>query len=91
MNRRGFLKFLGVTPAVVAAPAIARALPEASLKPSPLSGLLLEALEKAVNPPLIIDSHAVVRECVSLFPGAVTWVDAEWVDAEFARIGPTFR
>lgn len=80
MNRRGFLKFLGLAPAAtVAAPIIAEAKPWSYATAPIPRDLLIEAMEKAINPPMIIAGpRAVMWDMVSLFPGCVTWVDSEY-------------
>lgn len=51
-----------------------------------MSLVLLEAGEKAVNPPLIA-THEVVRSDLSVMPGGVTWIDAEYDE----RLGDALR
>jgi len=57
-------------------PATITALPDARLIQS-MTYAILEAGEKAVNPP-IIATQDVVRSDVSLFAGGITWVEAEY-------------
>lgn len=57
-------------------PASVVALPEARLLQA-MTLTLLEAGEKAVNPPLIATKD-VVKSDMQMFPGGVTWVDAEY-------------
>jgi hypothetical protein len=69
----------GMSPAVVAA------LPEARLLQA-MTLTLLEAGEKAVNPPLIATKDA-VKSDMQQFPGGVTWVDMEYDE----RLGEALR
>lgn len=57
-------------------PATVAALPEGRLLQA-MTLTLLEAGEKAVNPPLVATKD-VVKSDMQLFPGGVTWVDAEY-------------
>ena len=57
-------------------PATVAALPEARLLQA-MTLTLLEAGEKAVNPPLIATKD-VIKSDMQQFPGGVTWVDAEY-------------
>lgn len=57
-------------------PATITALPDARLIQS-MTWALLEAGEKAVNPP-ILATQDVVRSDVSLYAGGITWLDAEY-------------
>lgn len=66
-------------------PATVAALPDARLIQA-MTLVLLEAGEKAVNPPLIAASD-VVRSDVQVFAGGITWVDAEYDE----RLGEVLR
>lgn len=57
-------------------PAAVAALPEARLLQA-MTLTMLEAGEKAVNPPLVAQAN-VVKSDMQMFPGGVTWVDAEY-------------
>jgi len=57
-------------------PATVAALPEARLLQA-MTLTLLEAGEKAVNPPLVATKD-VIKSDMQMFPGGVTWVDAEY-------------
>ncbi len=57
-------------------PATVAALPEARLLQA-MTLTLLEAGEKAVNPPLVATAD-VIKSDMQQFPGGVTWVDAEY-------------
>jgi hypothetical protein len=57
-------------------PATVAALPEARLLQA-MTLTLLEAGEKAVNPPVIATKDA-VKSDMQMFPGGVTWVDMEY-------------
>lgn len=61
------------------------ALPDARLLQS-MSLTLLEAGEMAVRPPMIATKE-VIRSDVALFPGGITWVDAEYDE----RLGEVLR
>jgi len=67
-------------------PATITALPDARLIQS-MSYSLLEAGEKATNPP-IIATQDVVRSDVSLYAGGITWVDAEYDEKLGAALKP---
>ena len=67
-------------------PATITALPDARLIQS-MTYALLEAGEKAVNPP-IIATQDVVRSDVSLYAGGITWVDAEYDEKFGAALRP---
>ena len=66
-------------------PATIAALPDARLIQA-MTLTLLEAGEKAVNPPMIAQSD-VVRTDISIFAGGVTWVDSEYDE----RLGDSLR
>lgn len=66
-------------------PATVAALPEARLLQA-MALTLLEAGEKAVNPPLIATKDA-VKSDMQQFPGGVTWVDMEYDE----RLGEALR
>lgn len=66
-------------------PATVAALPDARLMQA-MTLVLLEAGEKAVNPPLVA-TQEVVRSDMQLFAGGVTWVDAEYDE----RLGDALR
>lgn len=66
-------------------PATITALPDARLIQS-MTYALLEAGEKAVNPPLVA-TQDVVRSDVSLYAGGITWVDQEYDE----RLGDALR
>lgn len=67
-------------------PATITALPDARLIQS-MTFSLLEAGEKATNPP-IIATQDVVRSDVSLYAGGITWVDAEYDEKLGAALRP---
>jgi len=66
-------------------PATVAALPDARLIQA-MTLTLLEAGEKAVNPPMIAQGD-VVRSDISIFAGGVTWVDKEYDE----RLGDSLR
>ena len=66
-------------------PASVAALPEGRLLQA-MTLTLLEAGEKAVNPPLVATKD-VVKSDMQQFPGGVTWVDAEYDE----RLGEALR
>lgn len=66
-------------------PATITALPDARLIQS-MTYALLEAGEKAVNPPLVA-TQDVVRSDVSIYAGGITWVDQEYDE----RLGSALR
>lgn len=66
-------------------PAIVAALPDARLIQS-VTLTLLEAGEKATNPPMVAVQEA-IRGDVSIFAGGITWVDAEYDE----RLGEVLR
>ncbi len=66
-------------------PSTVAALPDARLIQA-MTCVLLEAGEKAVNPPMIAIQEA-IRNDVSIFPGGITWVDAEYDE----RLGEVLR
>lgn len=66
-------------------PATVAALPDARLIQA-MTLVLLEAGEKAVNPPLVA-TQDVIRSDVQLFAGGITWVDAEYDE----RLGEVLR
>lgn len=57
-------------------PSTVAALPDARLLQA-ITGVLLEAGEKAVNPPMVA-VHDVVRGDIPVYAGGVTWVDADY-------------
>lgn len=59
-------------------PASIVALPDARLIQA-MTGVLLEAGEKAVNPPMTARAE-VIRSDVAIYPGGITWTDAEYDD-----------
>lgn len=66
-------------------PATITALPDARLIQS-MTYALLEAGEKAVNPPMVA-TQDVVRSDVSIYAGGITWVDQEYDE----RLGDALR
>lgn len=66
-------------------PATVAALPEARLLQA-MTLTLLEAGEKAVNPPLVATAD-VVKSDMQIYPGGVTWIDAEYDE----RLGSALR
>lgn len=66
-------------------PATVAALPDARLIQS-MTRVLLEAGEKAVNPPMIAIQEA-LRSDLAIYAGGVTWVDAEYDE----RLGEVLR
>lgn len=66
-------------------PAAVAALPEARLLQA-MTLTILEAGEKAVNPPLVATAN-VVKSDMQQFPGGVTWVDQEYDE----RLGEALR
>lgn len=66
-------------------PATVIALPDARLLQS-MTFTLLEAGEKAVNPPMVATQN-VVRSDVSIFAGGITWVDRDYDE----RLGDALR
>ena len=66
-------------------PAAVAALPEGRLLQA-MTLTLLEAGEKAANPPLVATKD-VVKSDMQMFPGGVTWVDAEYDE----RLGEALR
>jgi len=66
-------------------PATITALPDARLIQS-MTYALLEAGEKAVNPPMVATQDA-VRSDVSIYSGGITWVDLEYDE----RLGDALR
>ena len=66
-------------------PATITALPEARLIQS-MAYTLLEAGEKATNPPMVA-TQEVVRSDVSIYAGGITWVDQEYDE----RLGSALR
>ncbi|MBO9380033.1 hypothetical protein GG804_25015 [Sphingomonas histidinilytica] len=66
-------------------PATVAALPDSRLIQD-MSRVLLEAGEKAVNPPMVA-THGVVRSDISIYAGGVTWVDREYDE----RLGDALR
>ncbi len=66
-------------------PSTVAALPDARLVQA-MTRVLLEAGEKAVNPPMIAIQEA-IRNDVSIFAGGITWVDAEYDE----RMGEVLR
>ena len=67
-------------------PATITALPDARLIQS-MTYALLEAGEKAVNPPMIA-TQDVVRSDVSIYAGGITWVDEEYDEKLGAALRP---
>ena len=67
-------------------PATITALPDARLIQS-MAYTILEAGEKAVNPP-IIATQDVVRSDVSMYAGGITWVDQEYDEKTGAALRP---
>lgn len=57
-------------------PATITALPDARLIQS-MTHVLLEAGEKAVSPPMIAVQEA-IRSDIAIYPGGITWVDADY-------------
>lgn len=66
-------------------PAVVAALPDARLLQD-VTRTLLEAGEKAVNPPMLAVQEA-IRGDVSIYAGGLTWVDAEYDE----RLGEVLR
>jgi len=66
-------------------PAVVAALPDARLLQD-MTRTLLEAGEKAVNPPMLAVQEA-IRGDVSIYAGGLTWVDAEYDE----RLGEVLR
>ena len=66
-------------------PSTVAALPEARLLQS-MTYTLLEAGEKATNPPMVVTKDA-VRSDVSIFAGGMTWVDRDYDE----RLGDALR
>jgi hypothetical protein len=66
-------------------PATVAALPEARLLQA-MTYTLLEAGEKATNPPMVA-THDVVRSDVAIFAGGITWVDRDYDE----RLGDALR
>ncbi len=66
-------------------PAAVAGLPDARLLQA-MTSVLLEAGEKAVNPPLIA-AEGMVRSDMAVYAGGVTWVDAEYDE----RLGEVLR
>lgn len=66
-------------------PAVVAALPDARLLQD-MTRTLLEAGEKAVNPPMVAVQDA-IRGDVSIYAGGITWVDAEYDE----RLGEVLR
>lgn len=66
-------------------PATVAALPDARLIQS-MTRVLLEAGEKAVNPPMVAVQEA-IRGDISIYAGGVTWADAEYDE----RLGEVLR
>lgn len=66
-------------------PATITALPDARLIQA-MTVSLLEAGEKAVNPPMVA-THEAVKSDVSIYAGGITWVDAEYDE----RLGDALR
>ena len=66
-------------------PSTVAALPDARLIQA-MTRVLLEAGEKAVNPPMIAIQEA-IRNDVSIYAGGITWVDAEYDE----RLGEVLR
>jgi hypothetical protein len=66
-------------------PAVVAALPDARLIQA-MTLTLLEAGEKAANPPMVATQDA-VRSDINIYPGGVTWVDMEYDE----RLGDALR
>lgn len=66
-------------------PAAIAALPDGRLIQA-MAYTLLQAGEKAVNPPMVATQN-VVRSDISIFPGGVTWVDRDYDE----KLGPALR
>lgn len=66
-------------------PAAVAALPDARLIQA-MTLVLLEAGEKAVNPPMLARAE-VVRSDIPIYPGGITWIDAEYDE----RLGDAVR
>lgn len=67
-------------------PATVIALPDARLLQQ-ITLTLLEAGEKAVNPPLVATDGTIVRDDVQIFPGGITYIDREYDE----RLGEALR
>lgn len=70
-------------------PATICALPEARLIQA-MAYTLLEAGEKAVNPPMAVTSD-VVKSDVAIYPGGLTWIDRDYDEKLGAAIRPLFE
>jgi hypothetical protein len=66
-------------------PAVVAALPDARLLQA-ITLTVLEAGQKAVDPPMVATSE-VVRSDINIYPGGTTWVDAEYDE----RLGEALR
>ena len=69
-------------------PAVMAALPDARLVQA-ITLTLLEAGEKFANPPMVA-TQEVIRSDLSLYPGGVTWVDAEYDERLGAALRPVY-
>jgi hypothetical protein len=70
-------------------PATICALPEARLIQA-MAYTLLEAGEKAVNPPMAVTSD-VVKSDVAIYPGGLTWIDRDYDEKLGAAIRPLYE
>lgn len=66
-------------------PAATAALPDARLIQS-VAGVLLDASEKAIDPPMVAVQEA-IRSDISVYAGGITWVDADYDE----RLGEVLR
>ena len=66
-------------------PAATAALPDARLIQT-VAGVLLDASEKIVNPPMVAAQEA-IRSDISVYAGGITWVDADYDE----RLGEVLR
>jgi hypothetical protein len=67
-------------------PATVIALPDARVLQA-ITSTLLEAGEKATNPPMVATQQA-LRSDISLYAGGITWVDAEYNEKQGAALAP---
>lgn len=70
-------------------PAVTAALPDARLIQA-ITLTLLEAGEKHANPP-ILATQEVIRSDINLFPGGVTWIDAEYDERMGEALRPLYK
>lgn len=70
-------------------PAVTAALPDARLIQA-MTLTLLEASEKFADPPMAATQEA-IRSDIALFPGGITWVDAEYDERLGAALKPLYQ